>query len=615
MSRTTLRLILTAFALMLGVAAAHGEPRHGFSPFGDLGYPADFSHFAYVDPDAPKGGLLRLSALGTFDSLNPFIVRGLPPISGMGLLYGGLDVTFDSLLVASADEPDSFYGQLAESVDVAADLSSVTFRLRAQARFADGTPVTAADVAATAQALRTKGDPVWRQRLADIGAIESPDPLTVTVIFSGATRRTLPIAVATMPVLAAAWLKDRDFGMPSLDAPLASGPYRVAAVEAGRSITFERRADYWGRDLPVNRGRFNFDRVRFDYYRDREVDFEAFKAGAYDFREEFTSRLWATGYTGPAFDKGLIRRASVGDERPTGIQAFFLNLRRPKFQDMRVRQAIGMAFDFEWSNRALFFGAYKRMASIFENAPLAAHGRPSTAELSLLEMFRGQVPDSVYGEPYFPPLSDGSGELRGRLKAARDLLAQAGWRIVEGRLVNDKGESFEIEFLLDEPSFERVVRPFMANLERLGFVTKYREMDTTGYTVRRQNYDYDVVTQRYGLDPTPTVELRDLWGSGAADSPGSLNLAGIKDPVVDTLIERVIAADTRPEYETAARALDRVVMWNEYIIPQWYKSERNIAWWDRFGRPPLPPRYDLGVLDTWWYDAARAAATDAGKAP
>ncbi|PWR20339.1 extracellular solute-binding protein [Zavarzinia aquatilis] len=602
-----LRLARAAALLLVAAGPALADPRPAFSPFGDVKYAPDFGHFDYVDPQAPKGGRLNLSALGTFDSLNPYIVRGVA--------VQGTELTTDSLMVASSDEPDSFYGLLAESIDVTADFSTVTFRLRGQARFADESPVTSADVAATWQALRDKGDPSWRQRLSDIAAIETPDPATVIVRFAAKNLRTLPIAIATMPVLPAAFLSAHDLDQPGLEPLPGSGPYRVAKVEAGRSIAFERRDDYWARDLNVNRGRYNFDRISIDYYRDRDIDFEAFKAGASDFREEFTSRLWATGYAGPAFDKGFIKRGEVADERPTGIQAFFLNLRREKFQDVRVRRAIGLAFDFEWSNKALFYGAYSRMASIFENSVLAAHGWPSSAELAILEMYRGHIPDAVFGGPYAPAATDGSGNIRDRLKAARDLLAAAGWTVSDGKLVNAAGEPFEIEVLSDEPVMARIFQPFVQNLQRLGFTARYREVDQTSYQLRRQNFDYDVISQRFALGATPTTELRDLWGSANADAPGSLNLSGIKDPVVDMLIERMVGAESRPDYMTAAHALDRVVMWNDYIIPQWYKSNRTIAWWDRFGRPATAPVYDLGVVDTWWFDPARSAAIDAGVTP
>lgn len=609
MSPLLTRLFLAAAALLVAAAPLAAAPQAAFSPFGDLKYGPGFEHFDYAAPDAPKGGRLRLASLGTFDSLNPYIVRGLP------VAIDHMALTFDSLLTPSRDEPDGFYPLLATSIDIAPDFSAVTFSLNPAARFADGTPVTAADVVFTATAMREHGDPDWSRRLSDIASIEATDPLTVHVRFKAANLHTLPIAIATMPVMSAAWWQGREFEMPGLDAPLGSGPYRIARVDAGRSIAFERRADYWGRDLPVNRGRFNFDTITVDYYRDRDVQFEAFKAGAYDFREEFTARLWARGYVGPAMEAGLIRRDQVVDERPTGIQAFFLNLRRDKFKNVRVRRAIGLAFDFEWSNKALFFGAYERMASIFENSVLAAHDAPTPAELSLLEMYRGRIPDAVFGGPYRPARTDGSGIIRDRLKVARDLLADAGWRIVDKRLVNAAGEPFTIEFLTFEPAFARIIQPIMDNLKRLGVTVNYREIDITSFQTRLDAFDFDITSARFVLDPTPTTELRDLWGSGMADVPGSQNLGGIRDPVVDALIERMIAADNRRDYMTAAHALDRVIMWNDYFIPQFYKRGRTIAWWDRFGRPETQPVYDIGHIDTWWFDAARSAAVDAGKAP
>ncbi|MFA5121007.1 extracellular solute-binding protein [Zavarzinia sp.] len=607
MSRLTVRLALATALAFAAAVPLHAEPQAGFSPFGDLKYPADFKHFDYVDPAAPKGGQMVLASLGTFDSLNPYIVRGVP--------VTGMELTTDSLMAASADEPDSYYGLLAATIDVSPDFSTAIFKLRPEARFADGSPVTAADIVFSAGVLRSKADPSWRQRLSDVASIEAPDPATVVVHFAASERRTMPIAIATMPVFSAAWWQGRDFASPGLDAPLGSGPYAVGEIQPGRSITFTRRPDYWAAALPVNAGRYNFDRIRVDYYRDRDIQFEAFKAGAYDFREEFTSRLWATGYAGPAFDRGLIQRTTLPDERPTGIQAFFLNLRKPRFDDVRVRRAIGLAFDFEWSNKALFFGAYQRMASIFENSPLAAHDWPGPNELSILEMYRGRIPDAVFGGPYVPASTDGSGEIRERLKVARDLLAQAGWTVKDGKLVNAAGEVFEIEFLVDEPVFARIIQPFQQNLERLGILTHYRELDPTGYQLRLQSHDYDVVGARFALPSTPTTELRDLWGSASADVPGSENLGGIKDAVVDALIERVVAADNRPEYTNAAHALDRVVMWNDYFIPQYFSDVRKIAWWDRFGRPATAPVYDIGNVDTWWFDPARSAAVDAGKAP
>lgn len=603
--RLTLVLSSLGLATALAIApAAAAAPRHGYSPFGDLKYPEDFDHFDYADPAAPKGGVFRLSAVGTYDSLNPFIIQGVPATS--------LDLVYETLMVASGDEPSSFYGLVARTIDVADDLSSATIVLDPAARFADGTPVTPADIVFSFETLKAEGDPNWRQSLAGVAKVTVLAPDRLRFDFVAPYRRSGPMIVANLPVLSAAWWQGRAFDRPSLEPPLGSGPYRVDKIEPGRAVTFRRNPDYWGRDLPVNRGRFNFDVIRYDYFRDRDVEFEAFKAGAYDWREEFTARFWATGYNGPAVAHGQIRRDAVPDNRPSGVQAFFPNLRRAKFQNVAVRRALGLAFDFEWTNRTMFFGAYRRMASIFENSPLAAHDWPDAAEIAILEQLRGQVPDGVFTGPYTPPRSDASGEIRERLKAARTLLEEAGWTLTDGRLVNAAGEPFTIEFLVDEPAFVRIIEPFMRNLARLGIDARIRQVDPTAYQARRETFDFDIIVQRFGLSPTPGDELRDLWGSHGAESPGTLNLAGIKDPVVDRLIEAVLAAESRPDFVTACHVLDRVVMWNEYLIPQWYKGEHTIAWWDRFGRPKTPPLYTIGHLDTWWFSPERNAATEAG---
>ncbi len=594
----------------LAAAPAAAAPSHGYSPFGDLKYAGDFGHFDYVNPAAPKGGTLRLSAIGTFDSLNPYIIPGVAV--GEGLEFSPMSLVYETLMVSSGDEPSSFYGLVARTIDVADDFSSATVAIDPAARFSDGTPVTADDVVFSFQVLKAKGDSNWRQSLAGIGQVAVPAPGQVRFDFVPPYRRSGPMVVANLPVFSAAWWQGRPFDRPSLAQPLGTGPYLVDKIDAGHTVTFKRNPDYWGRDLPVNRGRFNFDDIRYDYFRDRDVDFEAFKAGAYDWREEFTSRFWATGYTGPAVARGQIRRDTVPDNRPSGVQAFFPNLRRAKFQNIAVRRALDLAFDFEWTNRTMFFGAYRRMASIFENSPLAAHDWPDAAEISILERLRGQVPDTIFTGPYAPPRSDASGEIRDRLKAARDLLDQAGWTLKGGTLVNQAGDPFTIEFLIDEPTFTRIIEPFIRNLARLGIAATIRQVDPTAYQARREAFDYDIITQRFGLSPTPGDELRNLWGSAAADLPGALNLAGIKDPVVDRLIEAVLDAESRPDFVTACHALDRVVMGNEYLIPQWYKGEHTIAWWDRFGRPRTAPLYTIGHVDTWWFDPRRSAATDAG---
>jgi microcin C transport system substrate-binding protein len=410
-----------------------------------------------------------------------------------------------------------------------------------------------------------------------------------------------------MPILSKAYYRSREFNKTTLEPPLASGPYKVAKVDAGRSVTYERVRDHWAAGLPVYRGRYNFDKIRWDYYRERDIGLQAFFAGDVDFREEFTSRDWATRYDVPPVKKGLIKREQPPDATPSGTQAFFLNTRRKKFQDRRVREALLYAFDFEWTNERIFYGAYKRTRSIFENSELAAKEAPSAAELALLAPYRERLPVEALTKSYLPPANDGSGNIRGPLRKARKLLQAAGWRVVDGRLTDARGEAFEIEFLSFLQGFERIVLPYTRNLKRLGIEASFRRVESAQYQRRVQTFDYDVVTSRFGGTLTPGVELRNFWAASAVDVEGSRNYAGVRDPVVDALIERVIGAKSRDELTIATRALDRVVMWGHYLVPQWYLASHRIAYWDFFGRPSIKPKYALGFLDTWWIDAAKKA--------
>jgi microcin C transport system substrate-binding protein len=396
---------------------------------------------------------------------------------------------------------------------------------------------------------------------------------------------------------------------------LSSGPYRVADVEPGRSVVYERVPDYWARNLNVNRGRYNFGAIRVDYFRDRDVALEAFFAGTYDFREEFTSRDWATKYTTDAVKDGRIVRDTLPDETPSGVQAWFFNLRRDKFGDRRVRHALDLAFDFEWTNKNLFYGLYERTNSMFENSSLAAHAPPSAAELALLRPLKDKIPPEALEKPYASPKTDGSGNIRRNLRQAVKLLGEAGWKFRDGALRNEAGEAMEIEFLLFENSFSRIVLPYTRNLKRLGIDATVRIVDVANFKYRLDHFDFDAIVQRYSQPLTPGLEQRSYWGSQFADIPGSLNLAGIKDPAVDTLIEHVIAAKDRDSLVAAVRALDRVLMWNHYSVPQWYKGAHNIAYWDKFDRPKIKPKFGRGVVGTWWYDAEKAARIEAGRAP
>jgi len=603
------RLARAAFALTLGLAAATAslpaaaEPRHGLSVFGDLKYPADFTHFDYVNPDAPKGG--RASQIGsggvtTFDSFNGFILKGDAA--------QGLELVFDTLMARANDEPDAVYGLLAATADVASDGMSVTFKLRPDAKFADGTPVTADDVVFSFETIKAKGHPVLAMPIRGVAKAEAVDPLTVRYTFQGALVRDLPIAVATLPVLSKAYYTAHDFEKTSLEPPLGSGPYKIGDFKAGTYVTYVRRDDYWARDLPVNRGQYNFDEVRYEYYRDRTLELEGLLAGNFDFREEFTSKDWATGYDKPPVKDGRVKLLTIADERPSGAQGFFINTRRDKFKDIRVREALGLAFDFEWSNRNLFFGLYTRTASFFENSDMKAEGAPSPEELKLLEPFRDRLSPAVLGPAVSPPVTDGSGNNREQLRRAVKLLAEAGWTQTPQGLKNAAGERLAVEILMDTPSFERIIGPYVKNLKSIGVDATMRLVDDAQYERRLKEFDFDLTTQRYALRLTPGSELKTYWGSEAARTKGSYNLAGIADPVLDALIDDVIRAKSRAELVVATRAADRVLRAGYYWVPQWYKGAHNLAFWDKFGWPATKPKYERGALETWWYDSEKAKA-------
>ena len=605
-------LLRHAGALLLALLASQAlagsvKVSHGVSVFGDLKYGADFAHFDYVNPDAPKGGTLRLWGLDTFETLNPFILKGRKEAWNALL--------FDTLMARAFDEPDALYGLVAEAVELPEAGGWVAFRLRPEARFHDGAPVTADDVAFTYRTLVEKGHPQFRILFRDVAGVEVVDRHKVRFAFKPGRHRDLPVQLAALPVLSKAYYATVAFDRTTFTPPLSSGPYRVARAEPGRSVTYERVTDYWARDLPVNRGRYNFDRIKVDYYRDRDIAFEAIFAGQYDFREEFTSRSWVTQYDKPPVRKRLMVRQTLPDETPSGVQAFFFNLRRDKFKDRRVRRALDLAFDFEWTNKNLFFGLYERTNSMFENSPLAAHAPPSEAELALLEPFRGKIPEEVFARPYAASVTDGSGKIRRELRKAAGLLREAGYRVGDGVLRDPSGAPMTIEFLLLEASFARIVSPYIANLRRLGIEATIRIADAANFKYRTDNHDFDVVIQRFVQPLTPGLEQRNFFGSASAGVPGSFNVGGIDDPAVDALIEKVIGARSRPELTTAVHALDRVLMWNNYTVPQWFKGVHHIAYWNKFDRPATKPRFARGVVDTWWYSPEKAATIAAGKAP
>jgi len=583
-----------ASLLLVSSTLLHAEvpESHGIAMHGDLKYPADFEHFDYANPDAPKGGSFRQAAIGTFDSFNPFIVKGTSA-DGIGLL-------FDSLMTRSLDEPFTQYGLLAETIRMPEDRTWVEFDLRREAKFSDGTAVEAKDVIETFRLLREEGSPFYKAYYRDISSITAlNDGMTVRFEFGDDENRELPLIVGEIPIMSADWWSERDFQAPSLDPILGSGPYLVENIDAGRSITYKRNPDYWAADLPVNRGRHNFDQMVYDYYRDSTVALEAFKAGQYDFREENSSKNWATGYTGPAFDDGRVVRELVDDANPAGMQAFVMNTRRAKFADARVRQAITLGFDFEWTNANLFYDAYTRSHSFFSNSEMAATELPSAKELEILEPLRGQIPDEVFTQVYRAPTTKGDGRNRTELREALKLLRDAGWNLDAGTLKSADGEAFKFEILLVQKDFERVVAPFIQNLEKLGMEVSIRIVDVSQYINRLRETDFDMIVGSFGQSSSPGNEQREFWGSEAADQPGSRNLIGIKDPAIDQLVELLIQAPDREQLVLRARALDRVLQWNHFVVPQFHIASHRIAYWNKFGFPEERPTYALG-LDTWW---------------
>jgi microcin C transport system substrate-binding protein len=611
---------------------------HGISAFPKekLKYPPDFAHFDYVNPNAPKGGVFsqigprRLFNQGfiTFNSLNSYILKGDAA--------QGMELTFASLMARADDEPDAMYGFAARAVRISGDGLSYSFLLRPEARFHDGSPLTAHDVAFSLGVLKDKGHPIITQMLRDFIAAEALDDVTVRCRFAPSRARDVPLFLAGLPIFSRAYYAERAFDATTLEPPLGSGPYKVARFEVGRFIEYERVKDWWGTNLPVMRGMYNFDIVRFEYYRDRDVAFEGFTAKNYLFREEFTSRIWATRYDFPALRDGRVKREVLPDETPSGAQGWFINTRRPQFKDRRLREALIYAFDFEWTNKHIMYGSYRRTHSVFQNSEMMAAGPPSAEELALLEPFRGQVPDEVFGEPFVPPVSDGSGADRALLRRAIQLLREAGYTVrseadaanppgffdrllismglksaaTRTVLRDPQGRPVTIEFLIEEPSFQPHHMPFIKNLAMLGIEATLRIVDPSQMQKRRNDFDFDVAIQRFSFSSTPGDSLRSYFSSQAAALPGSQNLAGIADPAIDAMIERIIAAENRTSLVVACRALDRLIRAGRYWIPHWYKASHWIAYWDVFGRPPRKPKYARGVLETWWYDREKAARLD-----
>ena len=604
-----LKYALAALAIVWATgAAAQGNVTvsHGLTLLDKLKYGPDYKHFEYVNPNAPKGGSIRLHAIGAFDTFNPHVIKG-SPAAGLGWL-------FETLMTSPLDDDSAEYGLIAETVEVPDDLSYVSYNLRAAARFHDGTPITADDVVWSFNTLKAKGGPHYRFYYHSVAKAEALGPRKVKFTFSGPRNRELPQIVGQLPVLSKKYWEGRDFERTTLEPPLGSGPYKIAAFEPGRHVVYERVKDYWGKDIPPARGQFNFDTVRFEYFKDTTIALEAFKAHVYDFRVENSSKEWATAYDFPALRDGLVVKKEVAHERPTGMQSFAFNTRRAKFADPRVREALGYAFDFEWANRHLFYGQYTRTESYFSNSELAATGLPSKEELALLEPLRGKIPDAAFTKPYAAPKSDGSGSNRDNLRRAAELLRAAGWQVKNNKLVDAKtGAPMEIEFLLESPTFERVVAPFQQSLQRLGVAARIRTVDVSQYENRVRDFDFDVIVQTFPQSLSPGNEQRDFWSSESAGRPGSRNVIGIKNAAVDTLIDKVIEAHDRKSLVAATRALDRVLLWNHYVIPHWHVRNERLAYWNKFGQSPVQPKYGTALF-SWWVDPDKEAALNRGEA-
>jgi microcin C transport system substrate-binding protein len=603
-------LFLFTMLILSGVASTHAEDwLHGSALTGTPRYSAGFSHFNYVDPKAPKGGAVRQAQLGSFDTFNPILPKGE--------VAPGLSDTFETLTVAALDELDisSTYGLLAEAIKYPADFSSVSFRLNARAKWHDGMPVTSDDVIWSFEK-QIEHSPQAKFYYQNVVKAEKSGEREVKFTFDVKGNRELPHIMGQLIVLPKHWWEDtgtngkqRNIGDTTLELPLGSGPYRIKAFEAGRFVTYERVADYWGANLNVNIGKNNFDEMRYDLYRDETVMIEAFKSDAYDYRFERSSKNWATGYEKlPARDKGYIKLEEFPRKSAGVMQAFVPNLRREKFKDIRVRQALAYAFDFETTNRNAFFGLYQRANSFYSGTKLASSGLPSPEELALLEPLRGKIPDAVFSKPFENPVGGDNTKMRANFREALRLLKEAGWSLQGNRLLNDKtGEPFIIDYIDYSPVGERYVLPFQSNLQRIGIKVDYRMLDSSAYEARVRKFDFDMIGTVWGESLSPGNEQREYWGASSANREGSRNYAGIADPAVDALIDKVIFASDRPSLITATRALDRVLLANHFVIPQWYSQNDRYAYWDRFGRPQKLPEFSFGFPEIWWFDKEKAA--------
>ena len=598
-------LALAALAFLANAAPAQeGVKLHALSLADAPKYPADFTHLDYVNVDAPKGGTVTFGAIGTFDSFNAYIVKGSP---------AGLPGLIETLTTSPDDDTLSEYGLIAESMEVATDKSWIIFNLRPEATWQDGTKITADDVIFSFEALTTKGDPFFRYYYKDVTGAQKLGEQRVKFTFSTSGNRELPAIMGQLPILPKHFWEKRNFEDVLIEPPLGSGPYRLERFDLGRSYAMHRVAEYWGKDLPINKGTSNYDEVRIEYFRDPTVALEAFKSGTIDFRQENRAKDWATAYNIPAVKDGRVIMELVPHRNPSGMQGFVFNIRKPVFADPKVRQALILAFDFEWSNKALFYDQYTRSRSFFQNSEMAATGLPSPEELAILEPLKDQIPREVFTSEYRPPETDGSGNARANLELAGKLLDEAGWSVANGKRVKD-GKEFEFEILLDDPAFERISEPYAQNLRKLGVTATLRRVDDAQYEKRTEEFDFDMISIVIGQSLSPGNEQREFWGSAAADSRGSRNFIGIKDAAIDKLVDLIISAPTRADLIVRCRALDRVLQWRYYVVPHWHLPAFRIAYWNKFGMPARRPEplYGMGTA-AWWIDPAKVLALKSGS--
>ncbi|MFT5806059.1 MAG: microcin C transport system substrate-binding protein [Moritella dasanensis] len=581
------------FTLPVFATSNTNEPlRYAIAMHGQPVYDKNFTHFDYVNLNAPRSGSLRRAAMGSFDNFNAYIVKGVTA-DGTGYL-------FDTLMQQSSDEAFSLYGLVAEFIEVPDDRSWVRFHLNPKARFSDGSALTASDVEFTFNVLMEKGVPQLRAQYKEVTKVEVESKSVIKFSFKDNKNKELALILAQLPVFSEKDWQGKDFAKATLNIPLGSGPYTIKKFDAGRSIDYQRNDDYWAKDLPVNRGRYNFKHVIFDYYKDGSIAFEAFKAGDVDFRAENISKQWATGYQGKQFTSGNIIKEEIQHQNPQGMQAFWFNLRKDKFKDPNVRKALGLLFDFEWTNKTLFYGAYKRSDSFFSNSELAASGIPQADELALLSPFKAQLPAELFTQVYTLDKTKGDGRVRKQQRQAITLLKQAGWTLKSGKMLDTNGKQLSLEFLVYDPSFERIIQPFRKNLQRIGIASEIRIVDVSQYINRLNNFDFDIYTLTQAQSLSPGNEQLSMWGSEFANVPGTLNRIGLQDPVVDTLVMQVIKAEDRDSLITATKALDRVLLWKNLMIPQWHISSYRVAYWQQIQRPEKLPKYGLAI-DSWWH--------------